>query len=198
MNKPDDNVDEKKQKDLSFSETSVSTPPLVKSLLLRAVKILSKQPLSNKGTDDEKQDPTSSLFLRSGKQSGTEVQGLDFLVDVKKVSENFDDACILEPLPKRYGDIPVAKDGKLTFKDKINTYLALGKFRLSSLVVVTCSFGYGLAFLNAPMVSNISSMGHLTTFTAATIGTALLAGAANTFNQFLEAPYDAQSKSHHI
>ena len=61
-------------------------------------------------------------------------------------------------------------------------YLALSKSRLTTLVVFTAIAGYAFAPSHATM----------TTFSALTFGTFLCSGAANAFNQVMEAPYDSQ------
>lgn len=74
-------------------------------------------------------------------------------------------------------------DGKTSAFVK-DVYLPLGKFRLSALVVMTAMEGYGMApsaFAFDPLV-----------FSSLLIGTSLTSVAANSINQILESPYDAQ------
>lgn len=63
-----------------------------------------------------------------------------------------------------------------------NTYLMLSKFRLTGLVVLTELAGYAMA----------PGQVDWKVFAVAAIGTGLTSCAANSFNQFFEAPYDAQ------
>ncbi|EDO48268.1 predicted protein [Nematostella vectensis] len=61
-------------------------------------------------------------------------------------------------------------------------YARLSKIRLSGMVVLTAMAGYALA--PAPM--------YLDTFLWASLGTGLCSAAANSFNQWLEVPFDSQ------
>ncbi|KAK6638452.1 hypothetical protein RUM44_008881 [Polyplax serrata] len=61
-------------------------------------------------------------------------------------------------------------------------YLKLSKYRLTSLVVLTSTIGYAMA----PFPFE------LTSFVSCTVGTGLVSCAANSINQFLEVPFDAQ------
>lgn len=74
-------------------------------------------------------------------------------------------------------------DGKVSSFVK-NVYMPLGKFRLTALVVMTAMEGYGMApasIVFDPLV-----------FSSLIIGTTLTSVAANSINQLLESPYDAQ------
>ncbi|KAJ3031761.1 UNVERIFIED_CONTAM: Protoheme IX farnesyltransferase, mitochondrial [Siphonaria sp. JEL0065] len=64
------------------------------------------------------------------------------------------------------------------------TYASLAKARLAALVVLTTMAGYAVA----PMATT------LPTLLATTAGTALCVASANSLNQWVEAPYDAQMK----
>ncbi|ORY43047.1 protoheme IX farnesyltransferase [Rhizoclosmatium globosum] len=64
------------------------------------------------------------------------------------------------------------------------TYASLAKARLAALVVLTTMAGYAVA----PMAVT------LPTLLATTAGTALCVASANSLNQWVEAPYDAQMK----
>ncbi|KAG1704419.1 Protoheme IX farnesyltransferase, mitochondrial [Nymphon striatum] len=66
---------------------------------------------------------------------------------------------------------------------KVPSYYAkLSKIRLTGLVVATAVAGY----IMAPAAFNVTS------FAAVTVGTGLMSGAANSFNQFFEVPFDSQ------
>ncbi|KAL0272183.1 UNVERIFIED_CONTAM: hypothetical protein PYX00_005260 [Menopon gallinae] len=66
---------------------------------------------------------------------------------------------------------------------KLGKYcMSLSKFRLTSLVVITSAVGYALPA--APFDP--------LTFLCCTVGTGLVSSAANSINQFLEIPFDAQ------
>jgi len=67
-------------------------------------------------------------------------------------------------------------------KKKISLYLKLSKAKLSGLVVLSAMAGYALA----PESFNLVS------FACLTLGTSLCSGAANSFNQFIEVPFDSQ------
>jgi len=68
------------------------------------------------------------------------------------------------------------------FKEKLSYYMKLSKARLTGLVVLTAGAGYALA--PGPFLP--------LTFTCMAVGTTLCSAAANSFNQFLEVPYDCQ------
>ena len=70
----------------------------------------------------------------------------------------------------------------LTFSRLIRVYRDLTKARLAALVILTTMCGYAMA----PMATD------LTCLFATTVGTGLCVASANTFNQLMEAPYDAQ------
>eukprot|EP00794_Sanderia_malayensis_P009089 gene9089-10058_t len=67
-------------------------------------------------------------------------------------------------------------------RTRIGYYMRLSKARLSGLVVLSAMAGYAVA----PDPFN------LMTFSYLSIGTALCSGAANSFNQLIEVPYDSQ------
>ena len=67
-------------------------------------------------------------------------------------------------------------------KKKLNEFLTLGKIRLTSFVVVSAMGGH----LIAPVSVSPSC------FAALSVGVLLTSMSANSMNQFLEAPYDAQ------
>ncbi|KAJ3127764.1 Protoheme IX farnesyltransferase, mitochondrial [Physocladia obscura] len=62
------------------------------------------------------------------------------------------------------------------------TYISLAKARLAALVVLTTMAGYAVC----PLATS------LPTLLATTVGTALCVASANSLNQWIEAPYDAQ------
>lgn len=70
----------------------------------------------------------------------------------------------------------------LTFSRLIRVYRDLAKARLAALVILTTMCGYAMA----PMATD------LTCLFATTAGTGLCIASANTFNQLIEVPYDAQ------
>lgn len=71
---------------------------------------------------------------------------------------------------------------KPDLRKHINYFLRLSKAKLSGLVVLSAMAGYALA----PGPFDIINFGCLT------IGTSLCSGAANSFNQFIEVPFDSQ------
>eukprot|EP00049_Salpingoeca_infusionum_P003490 m.66957 g.66957 ORF g.66957 m.66957 type:complete len:341 (-) comp12154_c0_seq1:621-1643(-) len=71
---------------------------------------------------------------------------------------------------------------KIPMKELPNTYSRLTKLRLSGLVVLTMMNGYALA----PVPFDWA------TFGVASLGTALCVASANSFNQWIEVPYDSQ------
>ncbi|XP_059480966.1 protoheme IX farnesyltransferase, mitochondrial [Neocloeon triangulifer] len=71
---------------------------------------------------------------------------------------------------------------KVDLKDLPKQYLRLSKIRLTGLVVITTVAGY--IFAPAPLDPTVLAL--------ASLGTGLMSGAANSINQFLEVPYDAQ------
>ncbi len=73
-------------------------------------------------------------------------------------------------------------DAKLDLRSLPSSYLMLSKSRLTLLVCITSAAGYGLA----PGVFDPAK------FAIATLGTALVSSSANSVNQFLEVPFDAQ------
>lgn len=73
----------------------------------------------------------------------------------------------------------------------ISVYLELSKAKLSSLVVFTTLLGYSLApFSNILLIS--PSLNSMTLLTCTIFGTTLCSFSANAFNQWIEAPFDAQ------
>ena len=66
----------------------------------------------------------------------------------------------------------------------LDTYATLSKSRLAALVVLTTMAGYAMA----PLTCSVSPSSLLWT----TVGTALCVSSANSFNQWMEVPYDAQ------
>ena len=76
------------------------------------------------------------------------------------------------------------RNSRLNNSSKLALYAQLAKFRLSALVVATSGAGY-LCFGAA--IDPLS-------FAACTVGTALCAGSANSFNQIFERNYDARMK----
>ncbi|GAA6006781.1 hypothetical protein JCM11491_003179 [Sporobolomyces phaffii] len=107
-----------------------------------------------------------------------------------------------------------------SIRDDVDLYKALGKFKLSSLVVLTTMAGYAMcpvdpsvtsaavdafaqslstATLSTTSQSILSSLGSspannltLSVLLPTTVGTTLCAFSAASFNQLIEAPYDAQ------
>jgi protoheme IX farnesyltransferase len=71
-----------------------------------------------------------------------------------------------------------------TPRDLLQSYAALSKSRLAMLVVLTTMSGYAMA----PFTCSTSATALLWT----TIGTGLCVSAANSINQWLEVPFDAQ------
>ncbi|KAJ3212946.1 Protoheme IX farnesyltransferase, mitochondrial [Entophlyctis luteolus] len=66
----------------------------------------------------------------------------------------------------------------------VHSFVSLTKARLAALVVLTTMAGYAVA----PMATSLS------TLMATTAGTGLCVASANSFNQWMEAPYDAQMR----
>ncbi|KAE8216172.1 hypothetical protein CF327_g614 [Tilletia walkeri] len=77
-----------------------------------------------------------------------------------------------------------------TFSSLLKTYQQLSKSRLTFLVVLTAMAPYALC--PATLVDTSVGSGGVGTLLALTAGTAMCSASANTFNQLLEAPYDAQ------
>ncbi|XP_065065808.1 protoheme IX farnesyltransferase, mitochondrial-like [Rhopilema esculentum] len=67
-------------------------------------------------------------------------------------------------------------------KTRIKLYLRLSKAKLSSFVVISAMAGYALAPGSFDIVG----------FSCLAAGTSLCSGAANSFNQFIEVPFDSQ------
>lgn len=84
-------------------------------------------------------------------------------------------------------ETPIWQQHSVNLSDLPLVYMQLGKSRLSSLVVVTSLGGYGAAALSFGNFSLLS-------FSACLSGVYLTAFCANTLNQCLEMPYDAQMK----
>ncbi|KAJ1667755.1 Protoheme IX farnesyltransferase, mitochondrial [Coemansia sp. RSA 25] len=83
--------------------------------------------------------------------------------------------------PRRI-DLPWRIQSSAGGADLLRAYADLGKGKLTAFVVLTAMAGYAVA----PGAAQVAPL----LWTAA--GTALCAGSANAFNQWIEAPYDAQ------
>jgi heme o synthase len=76
----------------------------------------------------------------------------------------------------------VAIDAKYTFRQKLNDYLVLTKFRLGTIVVVSSLLGYGIVSKGTGNWKDVLLLA---------IGGYLVTGAANALNQVLEKDFDA-------
>ncbi|KAJ1654496.1 Protoheme IX farnesyltransferase, mitochondrial [Dispira simplex] len=81
------------------------------------------------------------------------------------------------PQPKRWRLVDPPR-----LVDHVTLYQELSKAKLASLVVLSTMCGYAVA----------PGAMHLGTLLYTTVGTALCVGSANTFNQWIEVPYDRQ------
>lgn len=75
-----------------------------------------------------------------------------------------------------------------SIRGSLKTYAELSKLRLSSLVVVTTFAGFSCAGVDIYDLTNVATM------VSASVGTALCAASAGTFNQVLEIDRDAKMK----